>query len=375
MPPIRVLLVIPTLDQSGAEKQFTLLATGLPRDQFEVQAVALTRDGPYSQILRQHGIPLTVLKKRWKFDPFCLRRLSRIIREWRPDVIHTWLFAANSYVRLLAGGRGQPPVIVSERCVDSWKSGWQLTLDRWQIPRTARLVGNSNSVADFYRRQKFPDDRICVVPNGIELPAPANDLSESKRTRLRAELCGLPPHARVIGFAGRLARQKRILDLLWALVLLIDIDPNFYLVLAGDGPERDSLEQFTRELNIEDHVKFLGHRQDVSALMSLFDVFVLASDFEGMSNSIMEAMALGLPVVASDIAPNRELVFDGVTGFLFPVGDRAACARAILFLFENPDRAIRMGAAGRQRMEAEFSVRQMVSRYGEIYREVVSERR
>ncbi|MDB5385887.1 MAG: epsF 2 [Planctomycetaceae bacterium] len=366
-----MLLVIPTLDQSGAEKQFSLLATGLPRDQFDVQTVALTRGGPYAETLKKHDIPLTILKKRWKFDPFCLRNLSRLIRRIQPDVIHTWLFAANSYVRMVAGGRGQPPVVVSERCVDSWKSGWQLKLDRWQIPRTARLVGNSNSVADFYRLQKFPDDRIRVVPNGIELPAGLSDLTDSERDRRRAELCGLPPNAKVIGFVGRLARQKRILDLLWSLVLLKDVDSRFYLVLAGDGPERDSLERFARELNVEEHVKFLGHRQDIEQLMPLFDVFVLASDFEGMSNSVMEAMAIGLPIVASDIAPNRELVFDGVTGYLFPVGDRAACARAILFLFEHPDRARNMGAAGRQRMAAEFSVQQMVDRYAEIYREVV----
>ena len=142
-------------------------------------------------------------------------------------------------------------------------------------------------------------------------------------------------------------------------------------MLVGDGPERDSLERFARDLNIENHVRFLGHRNDVSQLLPLFDLFVLASDFEGMSNSIMEAMAVGMPVVASDIPANQELVFDGVTGFLFPVGDKTACARSILFLFEHPERLERMGAASRERMAAEFSVKEMIRRYGEIYAEVV----
>jgi glycosyltransferase involved in cell wall biosynthesis len=261
--------------------------------------------------------------------------------------------------------------VVSERCVDSWKSGWQLKLDHWQIPRTTRLVGNSNSVANFYRDQKFPDELIRVVPNGIQLPAEAGKISTSERDQLRAELCGLPPNAKVVGFIGRLARQKRIMDVLWSMVLLKDVDPNFYLVLVGEGPERDVLERFARELDVESHIKFLGHRHDTTKLLPLFDVFCLASDFEGMSNSVMEAMAAGLPVIASDIAPNRELVFDGVTGYLFPVGDRAACARAILFLFEQPERAERMGTAGRQRMATEFSVQQMVNGYAQIYRDVV----
>lgn len=371
VPPARVLLVIPTLDQSGAEKQLTLLATGLPRDEFEVRVVALTRGGPYAADLERNGIPLTVLGKRWKFDPFCLRKLSRLVHEWRPDVIHTWLFAANSYGRMVAGGRGQPPVIVSERCVDTWKSGWQLQLDRWQIPRTARLVGNSHSVADFYRQQRFPVERIRVVPNGIELPDPVETLSTAERESRRASLCGLPAGAKVMGFVGRLARQKRVLDLIWMLVLLENIRQDVYLLLVGDGPERESLERFARELNVESRVIFLGHRQDIPAILPLLDVFCLASDFEGMSNSVMEAMAVGLPVLASDIPPNRELVVEGETGHLIPVGDRAGYARAALSLLDRPDKAEQMGTAGRQRMATEFSIRKMVEGYAQVYREVL----
>ncbi len=375
VPPARILLVIPTLDRSGAEKQFTLLATGLPRDQFDVQVVALTRGGPYAEDLERHEIPLTVLGKRWKFDPFCLWKLSRLIKRWKPDVIHTWLFAANSYGRMVAGGRRRPPVIVSERCVDTWKSGWQLTLDRWQIARTARLVGNSQSVAEFYRQQQFPAERIRVVPNGIELPTPANTLITTERDRRRAELCGLPSEAKVLGYVGRLARQKRVIDLIWMMVLLENVRDDTYLVLVGDGPEREWLERFARDLDIESRVLFLGHRQDIPAILPLMDAFCLASDFEGMSNSVMEAMAVGLPVLASDIPANRELVVEGQTGYLIPVGDRAAYARAALSLFERPDMAERLGAAGRHRMATEFSVPQMIAAYAKIYEEVISENR
>lgn len=372
MPAARVLLVIPTLDQSGAEKQLTLLATGLPREEFDVQVVALTRGGPYAAELERHGIPLTVLGKRWKFDPFCLRKLSRLIREGQPNIVHTWLFAANAYGRMVSGGPGQPPVIVSERCVDTWKSGWQLRLDRWQISRTARLVGNSQSVADFYRQQQFPADRIRVVPNGIELPVPVTSLSAAERDSRRAELCGLPPGAKVLGFVGRLARQKRIHDLIWTLVLLENIRKDVYLLLVGDGPEREALERFVREVNIESRVLFLGHRQDIPAILPLLDLFCLASDFEGMSNSVMEAMAVGLPVLASDIPPNRELVLEATTGHLIPVGDRAGFARAALSLLERPEKAQQMGAAGRERMATEFSVARMISGYAQIYREVIA---
>ncbi|MFG0294392.1 MAG: glycosyltransferase, partial [Maioricimonas sp. JB045] len=105
---IRLLLVIPTLDRSGAEKQLTLLARGLPRDEVSVHVVALTRGGPYADELRAAGVEVTVLGKRMKFDPRALRDLKRLVREERPDVSHSWLFAANAYARFVAGGADGP---------------------------------------------------------------------------------------------------------------------------------------------------------------------------------------------------------------------------------------------------------------------------
>ena len=117
-------------------------------------------------------------------------------------------------------------------------------------------------------------------------------------------------------------------------------------------------------------MKFLGHRDDATRLLPAFDVFWLASDFEGLSNSIMEAMAAGLPVVASDIPPNRELVVDGQTGFLGPVGDRVAFAQLAERILLNPTLAQQLGSAGRERIAAHFSVEKMVAGYSQLYHEV-----
>ncbi|MGZ0166573.1 MAG: glycosyltransferase, partial [Planctomycetales bacterium] len=122
---IKVFLLIPTLDRSGAEKQLTHLAIGLPRDEFDVEVVALTRGGPYEEQLKAAGIPLTIIGKRWKFDPFALRRLGKLIADKQPDILHTWLFAANAYGRMAVGSNPVSKVVVSERCVDSWKANWQ----------------------------------------------------------------------------------------------------------------------------------------------------------------------------------------------------------------------------------------------------------
>ena len=371
--PLRILLVIPTLDRSGAEKQFTLLATGLPRDQFEVQVVALTRGGPYEAELKLAGIPVTVLHKKGKFDPLCLWRLWRLIVQWKPDVIHSWLFAANAYCRLVAGGKSGPPVIVSERCVDTWKAGWQKWLDRRLISRTARLVGNSQSVAEFYRGLGVPVDKLRVIPNAVD-PPQRSGITSAERDRLRQIRWRIPPAAFVLGYVGRLARQKRVDDLLWAMVLLNSLRSDCYMVLIGDGPERERQWRSAHELDLENRVIFSGHREDAAELLPLFDAFCLASDFEGMSNSLMEAMAQGLPVLVSDIPANRELVSHGETGLVIPVGDRAAYARAALRLLEHPEEARQLGDAARLRMQTEFSREKMVTDYAALYREVADGR-
>jgi glycosyltransferase involved in cell wall biosynthesis len=364
---IKVILLIPTLDHSGAEKQFALLSSRLPRDEFQVHAVALTRGGPYESMIRQAGVPLTVLNKRLKFDPVALWRLKRLIDAERPQVLHSWIFAANSYGRMVAGRRPWPRVVVSERCVDTWKSPWQLWLDRRQIGRTTRLVGNSQSVAHFYRTLGVPTEKVVVIPNGVELP----DQSTTDRDAALASF-DIPAGSRVMGFAGRLAPQKRVHDLVWAMQLLKQLTDRVYLMLIGDGPERGRLLDLARHMSCDHLVRFAGHRDDADRLIGMLDVFWLASDFEGMSNSVMEAMAAGVPVVASDIPANRELVVDGQTGFLVKVGDSVGFAQFTDRILGDPALARRLGDAGRERMRTEFSVDKMVARHADLYREIAN---
>jgi len=423
----RVVLLIPTLDRSGAEKQFTLLATKLPRDEFDVRAIALTRGGPYETELHAAGVPLTVIGKRAKFDPLAFWRLRDELKRHDPDILHTWLFAANAYGRLCAHAIPRAKIVVSERCIDSWKSGWQLWLDRRLISRTDRLVGNSPSVVEFYRELGVPTEKLVCIPNGIECggtsPVPSPRLcgervrgeplgddspistvspdtpqstivtAQSKQSKepltltlspqsrgegtepknrptVLAEL-SLPSDAFVVGFIGRLAKQKRVVDLIWAVETLRQIRPRLHLVVIGDGPERERLEQFTHDVHCTEHVRFLGHRDDAARLLPAFDVFCLASSFEGMSNSVMEAMAAGLPVLASDIPPNCELVVPSETGFLFKLADSVGIMQFLRRLIDEPGLGERLGRAGRERIEREFSVERMVDGYANLYRQLI----
>ncbi|MEQ9069599.1 MAG: glycosyltransferase, partial [Gimesia chilikensis] len=230
------------------------------------------------------------------------------------------------------------------------------------------LVGNSQGVVDFYREKGVPDSLLRVVPNGIVLPD--TTVNEAVRSQLYQEH-DIPPNARLIAFVGRLARQKRVEDLLWALQLIRQMNGDIVLLVIGDGPERAKLEQLAHKYTVTPNVRFLGHRTDVDQLFPLFEVFQLASDFEGQSNSIMEAMSYGIPVVASDIPPNRELVVHGETGFLTSVGDSTGFAQFAERILADPQLAKDLGNAARKRMQEEFSVDKMVEGYARLYREVL----
>ncbi|MES1213290.1 MAG: glycosyltransferase [Singulisphaera sp.] len=363
----RILHIIPTLDRSGAEKQLTLLAAGLPRDEFEVHVCALTRGGPLAGTLAEAGISLQVVGKAHKFDPIAFWRLKKYITALRPQLVQTWLFAANSYGRAAALAAGVPCIVAGERCVDPWKTWHELAIDRWLAKRSARIIVNSSGVRDFYVHHGIDPRKFALIANGIA-PAPASTLS---RAGLLAEL-GLPADARLVGAVNRLWPQKRVKDLIWAADLLKVIRPDVHLLIIGDGPQRERLIRFRRQVVIEDKVHFLGERSDVAQLMPHFDVLWLASEYEGLPNVIMEAMSHGVPVVATDIPGNRDLVIPGETGYLVPIGDRAGLARQTNKLLDDAELAHRLGAAGRKRVQEEFSVSKMVERYAALYRELLA---
>ena len=359
----RVLQIIPTLDRGGAEKQMTLLASRLPRDRFEVFVAALTRSGPLASVLADAGIPLIEINKRWKIDPAALWRLRREIARLQPDVVHTWIFAANSYGRQAAFQARVPYVIAGERCVDPWKSWHELAIDRHLAARTWRIATNSGGVRDFYVQKGLPADKFVIIPNGI---APRRVDPPLTREQMLDEL-QLPSDARVIGAVGRLWPQKRYKDLIWALKLLKIVHENLHLVVIGEGPQRWRLERFVRQSEVTRNVHLVGHRHDVPSLMPHFDLFWLGSGYEGQSNALMEAMLAGLPTVVSDIPGNRELVVDGETGYVVPLGNMSELTRQTHWLLEHPDQAAAMGEAGRRRMLSDFSVERMVDRHAELY--------
>lgn len=369
----RILHVIPTLDQAGAEKQLCLLARGLYRRGFDVHVCALTRSGPRAGELLEAGIPMTVIGKRWKLDPQTFWRLKQLVRTLNPDVIHTWMLAANAYGILAGAACGVRGLVASQRCVDPWKNGVQLAVDRYIAGKSDRVAVNSDGVRQFYVHHGLPAEKIEVIPNAV---APAEP-SPVARKQLLEEL-SLPTGSRLIGLVGRLWPQKRVKDAIWAADLLKVIRDDVHLLIIGDGPLRDRLLRFRDQVCIGDKVHFLGQRTDVARLMPHFDLLFSTSEYEGQSNAILEAMAAAVPVVATDIPGTRDLVVDGITGYLVPPGDRAAFARqgaafarCAVRLLDDAGLSRQMGAAGCERAAREFGVERMVDRYAALYDSVL----
>jgi glycosyltransferase involved in cell wall biosynthesis len=363
---IRIVHIVPTLDPSGAEKQLALLAANMPKDRFDVHVIALTRGGPYEKMLADAGVPVHIIGKMMKGDPFALRRLVRLLKKLKPTVVQTWLFAANSYGRFAAHWAKVPHIIASERCVDSWKSGLQLWLDRRLVRWTDAVAVNSEAVKEFYAHQGIPREKLHVIPNAV---APAEPVTD--RAALRKEM-GVRESSFVLGFVGRLWPQKRVEDLIVGADILCIAEWPIEVVIVGDGPRRTALQRFAENMQKVGDVKFLGKRDDARRLMAGFGALVLPSAFEGMPNVVLEAMAAGTPVVASRIAGMTEVVADGETGLLFEPKRPSDLARKVQRLLEEPELARRLAENAKRVVGEKFTVEAMTAGYVRLYEGLLS---
>jgi sugar transferase (PEP-CTERM/EpsH1 system associated) len=356
----RILHLITELNTGGAQKALARLLSHLDCRRFAPSVACLYNgDETVAREIRSMGVGVADLRMTAKYRWDAFWRLYRLLRRERPTILHTWMFHANVPGRLLGRLAGVPIVISSERTMGQ-ESHWRYALDRLTHPLADQIICVSEQVADFVvQRVGVPREKTVVIPNGVELED-FNDLPTSEEAR---SVLDLPPDKALVGTVTRLNEVKRVDVLLEASARL----EGAHTVIVGDGPERTRLEAMAHRLGLAPRVHFVGQQLDVRPWLAALDVFLLPSDWEGMSNALLEAMAAGLPVVATAVGGTPEVVVEGATGFLVPPGDPAALAEVTTRLLGDSDLRSAMGEAGRARAERHFSIAETVRRTEELY--------
>jgi len=246
------------------------------------------------------------------------------------------------------------------------------SLWKWALRAIDRFVVLSEEMAEELSRAGFESAPMCRIPNGVDTdyfrPASVSEKAEA-RQRL-----GCADRGPVIAYVGRLSPEKGPADLLRALRPVLQGEPNALVMLVGDGPLAESLREQVQEYGVAENVRFLGNVQDVRTHLWAADLFVLPSRAEGMSNAALEAMACGLPCIATSVSGTPELFGDNEAGIVVPSGQPQRLSEAVLQLWRSPEEASRLGAAAAAKVRSSYSLDAVVERYLELYRECLGER-
>jgi glycosyltransferase involved in cell wall biosynthesis len=363
--PLRLAFLIGQLHSGGSERQLFELVTRIDRDRFSPAVFCLSQDTePFGPKILAAGIPVHVFPRRRAREIRRVLALARSLRGERIDLVHSLSLHVSLYASL--AGYLAPRVIriASNRAVDPTPSRLRALLNGFALRRARRVVVNSQAGRSFTSRHYgVPEERIEVIRNGVDFrrfeqaPDPA---------ATRASL-GLPAHAPVAGIVGRISWEKSVDLFLEAARRLADRLPAVRFLVVGDGPDLDRIRARSAEIGLGPAAGFTGHRDDVPALLGAMDLLVLTSSQEGLPNAVLEAMAAGRPVVATDVGGCRELVVEGVTGHLVPFGDASAIAEGMWRVLSLPDRGRGLGEAGRRLARSEFSAEAMTRRFEDLY--------
>jgi glycosyltransferase involved in cell wall biosynthesis len=368
---MRILVVSTSMGMGGADKLILTAAQQLSSEGHELMIVSLTELGPMGHQAQSLGIPTQSLEMaRGVPDPRGLVRLIRLVRRWKPDLIHSHMVHANLMVRLVRLLAPTPALVQTIHSVyeggGHWMAAYRLTNGL-----ADHMTVVSQAAADrFIQQRVLPQSLVRVVPNGIDV-----DLFESvpaaRRDSLRQEL-GLGREFVWLA-VGRFETPKDYPTMLRAFARVRQENSESVLLLVGRGALQAETEALARELGLSGSVRFLGVRDDIPEIMSAADGYVMSSAWEGMPMVLLEAAAAALPIVATAVGGNGQLVQDQENGFMVPPGSAEDLGDAMLRLMRLPESERRaMGARGRELVRSRYSLNRTVEQWEEVYREVLS---
>jgi len=363
--PTRLAFCITDLDPGGAERALVQLVTRLDRNRWQPSVICLAPRGVLADDLEQAGVQFTCLGARHSRNVGVVGRLIRQLRDSKPALLQTFLFHANIAGRI-AGRLARVPKIVSGIRVAERRSRLPLWIDRM----TQRLVDHnvcvSQAVADFsVERGGLSAGKITVIPNGVDAQRFATsepaDLSEFD----------IPSGSQTVLFVGRLDPQKGPFLLLEAVKGLLPTYPRLHVLMVGEGSLRIRLQEWIGRRDLHARVHLAGWRADVPQLLKAVDCLVLPSRWEGMPNVVLEAMAAGLPVLATEVEGTTELIQNHKTGLLVPPNSPRELAAGLSLLLGDPEQALAMSRVAQVIVQKNFTWDQVVEQFEALWTRVL----
>lgn len=363
---MRITHVVENLNRGGLERVVIDLIEQQLLMGHVCQVVCLFEPGRLAPEIERLGVPLIACEKKTGFDISALQKMRSAIAAYKPDVIHSHNAVAHYYSVLAAAFLGGRRINTRHGMANH-----PFSRKREILYRLSMMFSDVAAVVcdcareNFLRYRILPKSKAVTIYNGIPVERFVTRNSEARKKLLDAT--GWPDDSVVLGKVARLNPPKDHNMLLHSMVLTHAAEPKARLVLIGDGPLRSELEALSRKLNLADVVCFMGDRSDVATLLPGFDVFVMSSTTEGYSISLMEACASAIPIVATDVGGNREIITDGLNGYLVPAKSPEKFAEAVLRLIRDPEARGEIGLRNRKFAEDVGSVRAMATRYNALY--------
>ena len=358
--PRRVMLMTDEMEVGGSQRQIVQLALGLKARGVTCAVLYFINPSFLVEQLQAAGIETIRVNKTARVDPGFVRRLRQAIRAWAPDVVHCYSFTAELWGAIacrLLPARERPVLISSVRGTYEWYGRNQWRMKRWVSSQSASIISNSREGAEYAARQMhWPMHHFHVVHNGVSVTEP-----DAARVDLLRQHYLQNTFDTLVLFVGRLVEHKNLPRLLQAFAQVVKQRPRTRLLLAGSGPLHDALAAQIGQLGLQDHALLLGEQSEVPALMEAADLVVLPSLREGLSNVVLEAMALGRAVLSTPVGGIPQAIDNGRHGVLVEPTDTDALARALLTLIDDPALRERLGRAAQHKVLEQYSPPAMVS--------------
>lgn len=366
---IKICYIIGQLAMAGGEKQLFQLIRSIDRDKFSPVVISLSRDGYWGKEIRKLNVQLIEIPRKKSREFSRLFRLVRVLHGIKPQIVHTYLVSGNFYGRIAAILLRVPVIVASERSlpeIGKDKNVIRFWIDKFLGLFTHAIICNSEKASSALLSNMYDPEKVFTVHNGIDATGSFANVSGGRNIPTRT----------VIGTVGRLYSYKNhrlFLDMARS-VLDKYKDRDIQFMIVGDGPLNSELKDYAELLMIGRNVIFAGERFDIPELLRSMDIFVMTSIYEGLPNSVMEAMSVGLPVVATDVGGMGELIVDKITGLLCPPNNVHELAEAISYLIDNEEAARSMGKRGTERILKEFTVAEMALSTERIYERILTKK-